>query len=1354
MRQLWKVVTASTAALALVGTLITTAAAEPTTPPTPTPSSPVSEASEAAILQVTELQPDSTNVGGADGYEFIEVYNATDSAVDFSDFTINYLYPNTDLTIGNSALWPATPSDVVIPAGETLVFWIKNGPNADLGVADFNAEYATSLVAGSDIVEIEAGGMANGSLRGVEIITNTGSVINRAIYNHEGDDTRADQGIHYTASTESATQQVIHRVAPSSPGSVTRGDQVADALLVSAADTSTPVVTDATAGSVPPAQDFVFVHTITDDALVRTATLYLQNSADAEPVAHNMWVDAENTYTHTVPVVDLTGKRFYDYWLVATDGTNSTTTTTTRIFLEGVNSDPVRLNLTDGQYVSGSTQVVVGVEGPATDATLEVAGSDVTSQLAPALEDEPRFVFDVTSVNSYFQNGVLVDGDVLSIFDEQIMGEWRTLSVPVPTEHLAQGRNLSVEVWAGTKKAPEIDPDENNDDFEIRDLRLVLPDGRTLRPADFVDSATIIRMGDSAGKQDFQPAVFDVPADAFSARSHTWDTTRVADGDHDVVAANGSDSASARVVVDNTAPSVTGTVADGSLQKGTFTLDASATDVGVGVESILVTLDGEIIAVPLETSSLELAAGEHVLDVVAVDTLGNTGRMRTRFTTPEEQPGITLVSPEDNAEVPAEGVDLEADIVDPTGDRQTGSFNIGHRFTAGDAEVVMSQGVTQFSEDTERTDQQEAVPGSAVTSDEFLPYQILKVKVPASAGDDYRARLRWVGEVNPNARVSMRVLATDGVWARVAEVVSPTGDGPADVELEALVPAAEHEVNGEITVLIQHTDGWAGGNRSERTDSGVQYHPDAEPRSGYDFTVAHISDTQYYNANDEFHRHQQSINDFLVQQRDALNLQYVVHTGDIVDDNEIPEQWSRANPSYEMFDDARLPYGVLAGNHDVSQSEVDYTEYGQHFGDARFAANPWFGGSHENNRGHFELISAGGIDLLYLYMGWGPGELQIAWMNEVLARYPERVAVVNLHEYMLTTGGLGAIPQRIFDEVIAPNANVRMVQSGHYHDAYTRTDSFDDDGDGVDDRTVTSMLFDYQGLPEGGQGFLRLQHFDNVGRTMMVRTYSPSLEVFTSEDPTLEQEHQSFDIDYDTAGIDPMTKSLTTSAFTADILTSQVMGGFTVVAPGSRVGATWDAPTAEAGWYVVTRDQFGGEALSDVRAVRLTLTPTPTVDPTVKPSVKPSVKPTVEPSFRPQDVYTTPGYHTVSGRQWFTKCEPYSSTFRCWTSIWSTQVTDQGGKFVSKTGWFHNNLTYLPSNRLTWAGNPLGFTDKWTSADGRRWYTECDTAATGRDGCRSYTRVNNLVAASPKPGGGYTYSLTNEWVFNNIVLFQ
>ena len=100
-------------------------------------------------------------------------------------------------------------------------------------------------------------------------------------------------------------------------------------------------------------------------------------------------------------------------------------------------------------------------------------------------------------------------------------------------------------------------------------------------------------------------------------------------------------------------------------------------------------------------------------------------------------------------------------------------------------------------------------------------------------------------------------------------------------------------------------------------------------------------------------------------------------------------------------------------------------------------------------------------------------------MNDVLEQYPERKAILNFHEYLLASGGLGEEPQRIHDEVVAKNENVCMVLSGHYHNAKTRIDTFTN-ADGST-RNVYNMLFDYQGLMEGGAGYMRLLHFDVEG---------------------------------------------------------------------------------------------------------------------------------------------------------------------------------------------------------------------------------------------------------------------------------
>lgn len=139
------------------------------------------------------------------------------------------------------------------------------------------------------------------------------------------------------------------------------------------------------------------------------------------------------------------------------------------------------------------------------------------------------------------------------------------------------------------------------------------------------------------------------------------------------------------------------------------------------------------------------------------------------------------------------------------------------------------------------------------------------------------------------------------------------------------------------------------------------------------------------------------------------------------------------------------------------------------------------------------------------------------------------------------------------------------------------------------------------------------------------------------------------------------------------------------------------------------------------------------------------------------NVYTTPGVHNVNGREWRTTCEAYSQTKRCRTEIKATQVSEVKGRFVAKTDWVFNNLTYLPAARALWKGNPLGGNGvvgekvAWTAPDGRTWSTECDTSTTGSNGCRSYT-VSKVIEAF-QSNGTWSYRWVTKSVFNNIVMF-
>ncbi|MFJ5880340.1 metallophosphoesterase [Kitasatospora cineracea] len=1211
--------------------------ASPSPSPTASPSGvpPVDPALRAPLLQVTELAPDTANVNGSDGYEFVEVYNASQSPVRWNDFTLEYLYLDASRVVTSSALWPSVPADTVIGPGRTLVLWVRNGANQALTAADFNKHWGSSLTPGVDLLEMFNGGMANGGPRGIRVSTNTGYEISRADYLND-DQTVADRPIQYR--WESGTVQTMIGPGPATPGRADPG-QVPAGLVADPAGDAAPVVTDLRGSSeAPVTDDLELTFEVTDDHQVRTVELTLDTDA-TEPVTRQLRVGAPGRYAYTVPKVDLFGKSWIEYRVVARDGAHATVLDTVRVGLRDGVPEPMRLNVADGQYLGGRARLAATADGSPAGPELRVDGEPVAGTVA-ALEQGAYFAFEATNTDAFFRNGVKLGDEVLHVFDEGYYERVVTVPTQVPVERIRKGEPLTLSIWAGTKGYPELSTADNNDDFSVKNLRLALPDGRVLRPVIVGVNATngataydpptrtvlsagedtLIALGDGAANYDYLEATFTLPDDAFTSLAHVWDTTAVPDGPHTVSATAGGRTVTRTVRVDNTRPQLTPTVEPGRRYRGGFTVDAGATDAGSGVKAVSATLDGKPVALPYPTSSLALAPGAHTAVFTAVDAIGNTATSSVDFSTGDESASAALGGPADGGQVPTGDVVLSATPVSPEGDALDLRFREGYTFDPATPGVRAWSGTTDDARETARggrsaigaadlakltgTDGVEL----AVSSRTALPYQLFTVPVPEGAGADAKVRLSWAGSANTGAKVLLYALnSATGAWEEVDRRLTTGAEGErASFTLGGTVPVADHVKDGQVTVLVQHSEGFSGGDRSSRDSAVTPYSADATPRDAYDFTIGWQSDTQYYNENqgwaagtggpDTWYAHQVAINDFFLAQRDNLNLQYVIHTGDIVDDYKATDfqgdnhdpayEWKNADAAYRKLDDAKLPYGVLAGNHDVGHAADDYSQFGTYFGADRYRDNPWYGGETGNNRGHYDLVSAGGVDFLMLSMGWDPGDEQIAWMNSVIKRYPERKVWIDLHEYLLTTGTLGPVPQRIYDEVVKPNSNVFAVSSGHYHDAYTRTDGFDDDGDGVADRTVYSMLFDYQGLEQGGLGFLRLLHFDNTGQKIVVRTYSPSLDTFDSPEPSLNDPagQQEFEIPYAAVGLRPQDKTLATDSFRADVLTGRDIAVVKGVPSGTRADVLWRGVRPGAhGWYVETTGPHGGVSASAVR---------------------------------------------------------------------------------------------------------------------------------------------------------------------------
>ncbi|GAA3359790.1 metallophosphoesterase [Saccharopolyspora gregorii] len=246
----------------------------------------------------------------------------------------------------------------------------------------------------------------------------------------------------------------------------------------------------------------------------------------------------------------------------------------------------------------------------------------------------------------------------------------------------------------------------------------------------------------------------------------------------------------------------------------------------------------------------------------------------------------------------------------------------------------------------------------------------------------------------------------------------------------------------------------------------------------YDAAIAWIPDTQYYSETHPEHFDAQTR--WLVDNAAERKIGYATHTGDIVDDSDDEDQWKNADASMKVLDDAKFPYGVVEGNHDVDGLYADY------FGDDRFAGSPVRGESFENNRQHYDLVDVAGEQVMMLSLTWDMQEADFAWAEDVLAAHPDTPVIISVHAYLETDGSYSEQGQEIFDRIVEPHRNVKAVLCGHNHGA---THNVKDLGGG---RTVPEILADYQSAPEGGLGYLRLLQFDVDAGKMIVDTYSPS----------------------------------------------------------------------------------------------------------------------------------------------------------------------------------------------------------------------------------------------------------------------
>jgi hypothetical protein len=255
------------------------------------------------------------------------------------------------------------------------------------------------------------------------------------------------------------------------------------------------------------------------------------------------------------------------------------------------------------------------------------------------------------------------------------------------------------------------------------------------------------------------------------------------------------------------------------------------------------------------------------------------------------------------------------------------------------------------------------------------------------------------------------------------------------------------------------------------------------------FSLAWFTDSQYYaKSYPEIYNY---LGDWFVKEYKNGSIGYVINTGDLVDSASDTKQWKVASQSFKKLDEANVPYGIVAGNHDVAISGLNYSMFGKYFGESRFRGKPWYGGDMDNNRNHYDLISYGDYKFVILCLGYGTENTKetVSWSNDVLKKYEDRNAILALHEYLNRDAKLSAKAQSVFDKIIIPNDNVILVLCGHYHGVAKNVKTVTN-SDGSN-RNVVEIMANYQKDPYGGNGCLNYITFNPDAGTIKVATFSP-----------------------------------------------------------------------------------------------------------------------------------------------------------------------------------------------------------------------------------------------------------------------
>ncbi len=328
---------------------------------------------------------------------------------------------------------------------------------------------------------------------------------------------------------------------------------------------------------------------------------------------------------------------------------------------------------------------------------------------------------------------------------------------------------------------------------------------------------------------------------------------------------------------------------------------------------------------------------------------------------------------------------------------------------------------------------------------------------------------------------------------------------PDDVTLDHGVPpviTATSPADGEATGLDLQLD--VAIEMATAAPVDVTYHL-RELGEADDFSIVVLPDTQIYTIEGrDLERYFHDQTRWVREHRVDYNIVGVIHNGDVINNEPQLYQWRVADAAMKRLETAEpglpdgVPYGVAVGNHDnkvLGDNRVpNTTRFNQFFGVDRYAGRAYYGGHHgTTNDNSWVTFSAGGVDFVVVSLMYDLDQdpAVLAWAHSIFAMHPDAFGILNTH-YLLNGAGNFGPQARLIYNALRDLPNVHLMTGGHISAESRRVDMFDG-------HAIHSMLADYQGRTDGGQGYLRIWEFSPARGRVSVRSYSPTLDRFETD---------------------------------------------------------------------------------------------------------------------------------------------------------------------------------------------------------------------------------------------------------------